>query len=249
VKNSGKRGLSYNDPNLTQPFSLSGQSSKISWAYNWYSLPYTNGQTHSGYNPALSFVPMLWSSASDLTSVWTSNVATAKANYGTTAVLAFNEPDGCNGQSCMSVASAVSAYQAYINPLKGSVLLGAPAVTNGIGTLIGLDYLKTFIKNCTGCQIDFVPIHWYGDASQITDFENYVTAAYAAGGNRPLWVTEFGTTSGTAAATQTFLRSVQAWMDGSSMVAKYAWFMDQPGNLINSNGAGMSPLGSMYNSG
>ena len=136
-----------------------------------------------------------------------------------------------------------------MNPLKGSVSLGAPAVTNGVGTLIGLDYLKTFIENCTGCQIDFVPIHWYGDASQITDFENYIGTAYAAGGNRPLWVTEFGTTSGTAAQTQTFLQSVQAWMDGSGMVAKYAWFMDQPGNLINANGSGMSPQGVMYNSG
>lgn len=202
----------------------------------------------SGYNPALSFVPMLWSSADVLTSVWASNVAAAKSNYGTTAVLAFNEPDGCDGQSCMNVSTAVAAYQKWMNPLKGLVSLGAPAVTNGIGTLIGLDYLKTFIKNCTGCQIDFVPIHWYGDASQITDFENHIGTAYTAGGKRPLWVTEFGTTSGTAAQTQTFFQSVQAWMDGSSMVAKYAWFMDRPGNLINSNGSGMSPQGVMYNS-
>ena len=146
----------------------------------------------------------------------------------------------------MNVSSAVAGYQQWMDPLAGSVLLGAPAVTNGVGTGIGLDYLSTFIKNCTGCHIDFVPIHWYGDASQTSDFETYVGQAYTAGGNRPLWVTEFGTTSGTA---QPFLQTVEDWMDGSSMVAKYAWFMDEAGNLINSNGTGMSPLGGVYNSG
>ena len=146
----------------------------------------------------------------------------------------------------MNISTAVAGYQQWMNPLAGSVSLGAPAVTNGVGTGIGLDYLSTFIKNCTGCHIDFVPIHWYGDASQTSDFETYIGQAYTAGGNRPLWVTEFGTTSGTA---QPFLQTVEDWMDGSSMVAKYAWFMDAAGNLINSNGSGMSPLGVVYNSG
>ena len=177
-------------------------------------------------------------------------MASSKANYGTTAVLAFNEPDGCGeGQACLTVASAVSGYQTWMNPLTGSVSLGAPAVTNGVGTGIGLDYLKTFLANCTGCHIDFIPIHWYGDASQVSDYQSYIIQAYAVGGNRPIWVTEFGTTSGTAAQTQSFLQSVQGWMDGSGMVAKYAWFMDMPGNLINANGTGISPLGSVYNSG
>lgn len=146
----------------------------------------------------------------------------------------------------MNVSSAVAGYQKWMNPLAGSVLLGAPAVTNGVGTGIGLDYLSTFIKNCTGCHIDFVPIHWYGDASQTGDFETHIGQAYTAGGDRPLWVTEFGTTSGAA---QPFLQTVEDWMDGNSKVAKYAWFMDAAGNLINSNGSGMSSLGVVYNSG
>ncbi|KAL9628468.1 MAG: hypothetical protein Q9164_007265, partial [Protoblastenia rupestris] len=95
TQNSGKRGLAYNDPSLTQPFSLSNHSSKVSWTYNWYSFPYTLGQNQTGYNPAFSFVPMLWSTASDLTSVWTSNVNLAIQKYNANAVLAFNEPDIC----------------------------------------------------------------------------------------------------------------------------------------------------------
>lgn len=148
----------------------------------------------------------------------------------------------------MNISAAVSGYQTYMNPLAGTVRLGAPAVTNGVAPM-GLTYLQSFISNCTGCHIDFVPIHWYGDASNSSGFEWYVGQAYAAAGNKPLWVTEFGTTSGTADETQSFLQTVMTWMDGSEMVEKYAWFMDEAGNEINANGTGMSALGSMYNSG
>lgn len=148
----------------------------------------------------------------------------------------------------MNLSAAVAGYQTYMNPLAGTVRLGAPAVTNGGGTM-GLTYLQSFISECTGCHIDFVPIHWYGDAGNSSGFEWYVGQAYAAAGHRPLWVTEFGTTSGTADETQSFLQTVMTWMDGSDMVERYSWFMDQAGNEINANGTGMSALGSMYNSG
>lgn len=60
---------------------------------------------------------------------------------------------------------------------------------------------------------------------------------------------ECGTTSGTAQQTQEFLRTLMTWMDSSSMVEKYAWFMISLGNEINSSGSGLSALGKMYNSG
>ncbi|MCJ1304143.1 hypothetical protein MMC08_006955 [Hypocenomyce scalaris] len=247
TKNSGKRGLAYNDPTLTEPFSLSGQGSKVSWAYNWYSTPYSGGEPTSGFNTALQFMPMLWSNATVLTSVWAANVQSAIANYGTTAVLAFNEPDECgNGGSCMAISDAVSAYQTYMMPLKGSVLLGAPAVTNG-GAPMGLTYLQNFMGSCTNCHYDFVPVHWYGDATDTAGFEAYIAQAYDTV-NLPLWVTEFGTTSGSTEQIQTFLQTVITWMDQTSMVTKYSFFMDAAGYLINANGTGLSPLGAMYNS-
>ncbi|SLM36435.1 Uncharacterised protein family, glycosyl hydrolase catalytic domain [Lasallia pustulata] len=105
----GKRGLAYNDPRLTQPFS--GPDSPVSWAYNWFSMPYSNGQPSTGFNPALEFVPILWSNAPGATSVWAANVKSCISKYGTAAVLAFNEPDQCgNGGSCIQVPDAVSAY-------------------------------------------------------------------------------------------------------------------------------------------
>ena len=148
----------------------------------------------------------------------------------------------------MSLNDSVVTYQEYMNPLAGTVRLGAPAVTNGGGSM-GLTYLQSFLNQCTGCHIDFVPVHWYGDAGNSSGFEWYIGQAYAVAGNRPLWVTEFGTTSGTAEQSQAFLQTVMVWMDASPMVERYAWFMDSVGNEINANGTGLSELGSMYNSG
>ena len=137
--------------------------------------------------------------------------------------------------------------------MKGSVRLGAPGVSNSVQTGQGLAWLQSFLTACSNCTFDFIPIHWYGDAGDVSGFEAYVTQAYSvAGGKKPLWITEYGTTSGTAAQTYAFLQQTMAWMDsgpGKAMVERYAWFMDAPGNLINANGSGLSDLGTLYNSG
>ena len=146
----------------------------------------------------------------------------------------------------MNVSAAVAGYKQWMDPLAGTVKLGAPAVTNGEGSGIGLSYLQSFLSECTGCTIDFVPIHWYGDGGDVSGFESYVGQAYTAGGGRPLWVTEVGVTSGSAAD---FVNGVKGFLDGDARVARWAWFMDAPGNLINANGSGLSPLGVVYNSG
>ncbi|KAF2497957.1 hypothetical protein BU16DRAFT_457143, partial [Lophium mytilinum] len=242
-----KRGLSYNDATLTQLFSLScgSKASKVNWAYNWWSGYYASGTPQSGLSTVVTYIPMLWSAASDLTSIWNTNVQTAIA-AGTDAVLAFNEPDGCSdGGSCMDIPSAVAGYKQWLNPLAGQVRLGAPAITNG-GSPMGLTYLSNFLGNCTSCQVDFIPIHWYSDASQIADFKSQVQNAYSIGGGRPLWITEFGCTSGTEAQIETFMKAALTWLDGLSYVERYAWFMDGPGYLVNSNGSGLSPLGLIY---
>ena len=128
TRSAGKRGAAFNDPSLTQYFSLNGQGSKVNWAYNWASDPYyPGGWTPNSLNGVLTYTPMLWSNADALTSIWNNNVANAIRTYGADAVLAFNEPDGCCcGGSCMNVSTAISAYQQWVQPWAGRVLLGAP---------------------------------------------------------------------------------------------------------------------------
>jgi hypothetical protein len=72
-------------------------------------------------------------------------------------------------------------------PYAKRASLGAPAVTNGPS---GLPWLKEFLGNCTGCQIDFVPLHWYNRWNNTGYLHEYLEAAYVVGGGRKLWLTE-----------------------------------------------------------
>ncbi|WVQ96195.1 hypothetical protein IAU59_003298 [Kwoniella sp. CBS 9459] len=246
VKNNGKRGLAYNQAEYTLPFSLSGQNSKVSWAYNW-----GQQETSSQFNSAIEFVPMLWSNHPSLTSTWSKNAQTA-INNGASALLSFNEPDLCiDGSACMSVADSVTAYQRYMQPFAGKALLGSPAVTNG-GSPLGLTWLGNFIGNCTGCQIDFVNIHWYSNKwAGATYFKYQVQEARKIAGGRPIWITEFGLDNSDGTYTQAdlhaFLQEVLPWLDQQSDVHRYAYFMNTVGMLINNDGKTLSDTGVIYN--
>ncbi|KAM3413974.1 hypothetical protein BST61_g10640 [Cercospora zeina] len=193
---SGKRGLAYNYAAVTDLFTTTtcpatSGTSKVTWAYNWYSAPQDPKLQESprDLNPFVQFVPMLWSAHPDLTSVWLDNVAAAK-EQGWTELLAFNEPDLCingAGASCMSVSEAVTAYQRWISPLKDQGFrLGGPAVTS---SETGKAWLRSFLEQCTGCNIDFIPIHWYGNPSQYGEFFSFLYEMYFGVLNQkyPIW--------------------------------------------------------------
>lgn len=204
------------------------------------------------YNGVLTFTPMLWSAADDLTSIWNNNVANAIAIHGTDAVLSFNEPDGCCwdcGNSCMNVSESVSAYKKWIQPLAGEVRLGSPAVTNGVGDGVGISYMEQFMDNCTGCTVDFIPLHWYGSVLDPGSFKTYVQSFWTKFG-RPIWITEFATTSGTEDQILTFLQNVLPWLDQQTYVQRYAYFMDRNAGspfLLESNNT-LTAIGELFNS-
>jgi hypothetical protein len=231
TSSSNKRGLAYNDASILSGF-VSG-SSKVSWAYNW-------GSTTSTIASGLEYIPMLWGLLSADTSNW-SSAATKAIASGSTALLAFNEPD-LAAQANLGYADAAAGYLTYMEPFAGKAKLVAPAVTNG-GSPMGLTWLGNFIEACSTCTIDAIALHWYNGGTA-DDFKTYITTAYAAGGNRPIWVTEFQA-SGTDADQQTFLQDVMAWMDDSTMVERYAYFMASDGILL-SSGSTLSALGSTF---
>ncbi|THV65370.1 hypothetical protein D6C91_01499 [Aureobasidium pullulans] len=243
-----KRGLSFNDVSLTRPFATPGSASQVSWGYNW-------GQTvdFSKLNAALDFYPMLWSNAAAATSSWFANAQTA-IDHGSTALLAFNEPDACySGSACMDVKTSVAAYKQYMEPFAGKAFFGSPAVTND-GGAGGATWLKNFIGNCTGCHIDFVCMHWYSNKwAGATYFKEQVEAIREVAGGRPIVVTEFGLSVDdqwsdyTNAELAQFLQEVMVWMDNQDDIQGYAYFMDTPGSLINSAGTALSDTGVLYN--
>lgn len=227
---SGKRGVAYNDASLTDLFA---SSSEVTWAYNW-------GSTTSAIASGLEYVPMLWGLETNDISSW-SSIATKAIAAGSTALLGFNEPD-YSGQSNLGTAAAAAGWLTYMEPFAGKAKLVSPAVTNG-GAPMGLTWLEGFMSACSSCTIDAVAIHWYNGGTA-ADFQAYIAQAYAAGGNRPLWITEFQA-GGTDAEVQTFLDTMLPWLDASAMVEKYAYFMAATGNLCSSSTA-LSSIGSTY---
>lgn len=65
----------------------------------------------------------------------------------------------------MSVTDAVAGWKEHIQPLKSlkkQMYLGSPAVSNAAATdSTGLGWLAKFIEACSGCDVDFINIHWY----------------------------------------------------------------------------------------
>ncbi|KAL5313579.1 hypothetical protein ACEPPN_018000 [Leptodophora sp. 'Broadleaf-Isolate-01'] len=234
-----KRGLAFNNPSRNYIQHWTQPGSQVNWAYNW------NSVMDIDFPWGLEFVPMLWGDRPEHTTNWFNNVNNALSR-GSGHILAFNEPDACGGgQACMSSQHAVDAYRKYIMLFVGRAALGAPAVTNGPG---GLTWLREFLHLCTGCEIHFVPIHWYDSATNVAYFTNYVQEAHNAAGGRQIWLTEFNG-SGNIDQQAQFMRTVMPWLDAQSYVFRYAWQWCDPyftgGTIVRIDGY-PSDLGGLY---
>jgi len=202
--------------------------SGVSWGYNW-------GYPANGLSGRFEYLPMLWGNPTGNTqyvSAWTAEAQSAYSQ-GSSHLLSFNEPD-ING---ISPQDAAKAYITYMNPYASHYQLGAPAVTNGGGTT-GLGWLQSFLNACNGqCHIDFVPIHWYNEHTQVQDFVSHLQQAQNIAGGRPIWLTEFeGTCGGNSCADglqAQFLRTVLPWLDSQAWIARYAYFGVFNGLLVN----------------
>lgn len=158
-----------------------GSKNAMTWYYSYGS---TAPPAVVGTSAALEFVPMLWG---DYTNSFISDVRNAvpKVKY----IIGFNEPDMITdwGGSNITPQRAAEAWKASIQPLAASgIKLGAPAVS---GATAGRDWLVAFMKACTGCTIDFIPLHWYGDFSGLASQLGWASVTFPG---KKLWVTELG---------------------------------------------------------
>ncbi|KAI5247032.1 hypothetical protein E4T42_06164 [Aureobasidium subglaciale] len=228
---NGKRGLAYNTASLLGCFENNDQ---VTWGYNWDS-------DSAGLSSSFNYVPLLWGTSNGHAEVWNERATDALAS-GSTHLMSFNEPD-MTSQANMSPEEAASAYKTYMMPFAGKAKLGAPAVTNGGGSM-GLNWLSAFLAACDGCQVDFVSIHWYDSASNTAYFKEHVQNATDVSGGKPVWVTEFAPTGASDSAVATFLEDVMPWMDSQSFVERYSYFMASDGVLI--SGTEPSTFGTTY---
>ena len=232
------RGLVYNTASLASIFSPSA----VGWCYNWDSQP--GGEVSNN----LQFVPMMWGDNQFHTPHWKSNAEKA-IEAGSTHLLGFNEPD-LPAQANMSPEHATQAWKQYMEQFAGKAKLGSPAVCNGGGLVgngatMGLNWLNNFLNACSDCTIDFLAIHWYGQANEVENFKNHIGDAQKIAKGKPIWITEFKP-DGSAEDQAGFLKEVLPWLDSSeSGVERYAVF--QVDGVLTS-GKSLTPLGDMYNS-
>ena len=240
----GKRGLAYNpsSPNLN----IFDSYGKITWAYNWDSLP-------AGLPTKYQYVPMLFSNSPGATSNWNANAKAATSGSGTHYLMSFNEPD-IAAQANMDVGAAVAAFNQWMTPLASdNVKLGSPAVSNSVSANQGLNWLKSFLQQCSGCPISFAPVHWYGcqgsscsteaDVSAFkTQMQQAMDTAVVNGQKVPIWVTEFQSFTNQ----EQFMAEVLPWLDSQSQVQRYSYFMASSVALTSGNS--VSSLGQTYGS-
>ncbi|XWX02060.1 hypothetical protein V2A60_010092 [Cordyceps javanica] len=217
-----KRGLAANDDVQVWQFGGSwlGHKSQVNWQYNWDS---TTGQKQD----FAEYVPMLWGTQSYHTQPWFDNAWHWLNVGGSGHLLAFNEPDR-DDQAHLSVGDAVGAWKQYMEPFAGHAQLGAPAVSAA-----GLNWLQDFLRQCNGCHIDFVPVHWYGGATYEHDFENYINRFQGIG---------------TIDQQSDFLRKAIPFLDNNSCVYRYSYFgtADNSKVLLDNGGPKLSGLGVQY---
>jgi len=232
TKTQNKRGLAYNDPELT--FLFGGSKSQVTWMYDW-------GQDLcAGGNQDFECIPMLWGDAPNILSTWNATVHSAVA-AGASRVLGFNEPDYAE-QANMTPKTAAKTWIQYMQPYAGMVELGGPAVT---GQPSGLVWLQEFYGNLTHLNAtalpDFQPVHWYDEAWNVGWFKLFISDAYQVA-NVPVWITEFEG-FGTDAQQADFVQEVTPWLDASEWIGGYAYFGVFNEYLIINNGTGNNTSG------
>ena len=233
VPSSGKKGLCYNEPSLTEAFANTG----MTWAYNWGAS--SGGSIVSG----AEYVPMLWGASE--ASGWSSAVQAAISS-GSSHVLSFNEPD-MSTQSNISAQVAAQLHIANMGDL-GSVQVGSPAITNGNSQSppMGILWLQQFFSACGGqCKVDFVAFHYYADTNLQTlqDHVNDVISTAQANGINQVWLTEWSA-SGSDDEVAQFITDASAWLNQQASVGRYTYFMCNETILL--SGSSLSTLGQAY---
>lgn len=130
---------------------------------------------------------VLWGLTSDHTANWEANIQDAH-NRGSTAILAFNEPDLCDtsASACISPADAAAGYKQYMMPYAAQYDLISPAISNGAN---GIPWMQQFLAACDGCKFYALAVHWYGDATDVAGFQQHLTDVHNTFG-KTIWVTE-----------------------------------------------------------
>lgn len=159
-----------------------------------------------------------------------------------TAVLSFNEPDGCgaNGGSCMQASAAAQIWKSQLEPLRAKgIRVGMPAITS---SQTGLTWLEQFMMYCDGgCTADFLTIHYYGGMEMMASWIGQMNATYPNVSST--WVTEFALANEDLAETQSDYNATIAYLEQLPGLERYSYF-----GSFRSSVSNVGPNAAMLNS-
>jgi hypothetical protein len=211
-------------------------SAGSAWWYNW-------SMTGGG---SVEFVPMMWGKDS----------VNADLPASSGFLLTFNEPN-FHAQANLTPQAAADLWPAVEAKAKAAgVPIVSPAMNfcgpasdcNGTSPY---QYLKDFFAACTGCQVDYVAVHWYNcDLPSLTD---YLEPGGSLEGfeqfGKPIWLTEFSCDGNASAADQeAYMRAAVPYLEANAHVFRYSWFSADPipkAKLIADDGS-PTALGEVY---
>jgi hypothetical protein len=214
AKPSSKRGLVYiqNNKYPSDDSIWKQPTSDLTWYYNYWYTP-----TPSLSGSRLEYVPMLWGapeSKNDVGAFYSNVKSLVDGGQNISYVLGFNEPDGpkSTGGSAMDAKDAASTWIQEMEPVRNlskGIKIGAPAVTGSSG---GLQWLDDFFNACNNkCNVDFVPVHWYGTFEGLASYIGQVRQKFE---DKDIWVTEYAISHAILQDSQAFFNQSTQYFDG-----------------------------------
>jgi hypothetical protein len=240
-KVAGKRGVAYG---FKAASDLQAFPASVSWWYNWSPQPDPGAAGAS----TMEFVPMVWGGSFDV------NQLAATIPAGARYLLTFNEPNfGAQSNLTPEAAAALWPRLQQLAARRGLKLV-SPALNYCGGACNETDpfvWLEKFFAACSGCQVDYIAMHWYAcNKDALVWYLGRYKAKYA----QPLWLTEFACLDDAVlsdAKEAQYLQDAVGVLEADPAVFRYSWFTgrfpSQPVvNLLAAPAGILTPLGKAY---
>jgi hypothetical protein len=240
-----KRGVATNAA-PSAAFAPSASAPGISWWYNW-------GTQASGGDPSIEFVPMVWGGGA------VNDALPTGASY----VLGFNEPN-FKSQANLTPQQAAAAWPTIEAHAKAAGIplvspavnfCGSPSNASGCSDPTVTDpytWLKDFFAACSGCEVDYIAVHWYN--CDLPSLKAYIEgnggglAGFVQFG-KPIWLTELSCDGSHSVADQkAYMQAAIPYLEGNANIFRYSWFSAGPipsSVLANADGS-LTELGTTY---
>ncbi|MBP5318299.1 MAG: carbohydrate-binding protein [Paludibacteraceae bacterium] len=225
----------------------------VTWCYNWGTEPKSNAASWLDNN-GMEFIPMAWSGV-NANALRTYYNAHPQEKY----LLAFNEPN-LTDQANMTPTSAAARWP-NVTSLASELNLKVISPAMNYGTLSGysdpITWLDEFFAkdNVSLDDVDGIAMHAYmASASAVISYLNRFTKY-----GKKLWLTEFcawESSIGSAEKQMAYMSAMLNWLEKSSDVERYAWFIPRNGKpvntypymvlLTNTKPAELTPAGKLY---